>query len=103
MINAIITCSGGCSSAVFAEKMNEYSRKNGIELQVRALKRATVSEDLDQVDVLLLAPQVSYLKRKFEKQYPDAKFKMISIAPLDFGQCNVEKIAGQILQQVQQN
>lgn len=97
MTNVVIACSGGCSSSVFASKMNDFIQQKGLDLSVKALDRTALENELETTDVLLLTPQIAYLKNKFKKIHENKELKIDTISPLYFGQCKVDKVVDQVL------
>lgn len=67
MIRIMLACAGGFSTSLLMNKMRDEAKKQGIEVTVNAIGEMSVSEHLDEFDVLLLGPQVRYVLNDIRK------------------------------------
>lgn len=58
----ILTCNEGMSTSIMAKKMRDYAQSQGCELSVYAVNIGRVSEEYHKADLILLGPQVVYMK-----------------------------------------
>lgn len=83
MIKILLTCSAGMSTSRLEANMNEYIKETNLNYEVKALaaieaKRAFVNGE--KWDVVLLGPQVSYMKDEFTNIIGDAVVNIIPAA-----------------------
>lgn len=87
-IKILITCTSGFTSSYFASLMQETFDKNEITVFIDACPISELDNVVKDYDIVLLAPQVSYvyipLKKKFGK-------KIMQIDAMDFATGNVNK------------
>lgn len=59
----ILSCIGGLTTSMLVERINEVVKKDGLDISVYSVG-ITGIDNLKNVDVLLLGPQLEYLKEK---------------------------------------
>jgi cellobiose PTS system EIIB component len=62
-----LICSFGLSTSLLTDRMAHAAAVEGIEVHVQAIGASELSDVVEEVDVLLLAPQVRYMKPSVEK------------------------------------
>lgn len=67
MTRIMLLCSAGMSTSMLAKKMQASAEAGGCECRIWASSEAESKRYLDDVDVILLGPQVRYLKARIEK------------------------------------
>lgn len=60
MINILLICAGGISSGLFAKKVESEYEACGESAEVNAIGFPLLSELINTVDVVLVAPQLKY-------------------------------------------
>ena len=68
MKKILLVCSAGMSTSLLVNKMKEAAKAKGIEVWIDALPVAESSSAIDGVDIVLLGPQVRFMKAQFEKK-----------------------------------
>ncbi|SHE34941.1 PTS system, cellobiose-specific IIB component [Thermoanaerobacter uzonensis DSM 18761] len=63
----ILVCSAGMSTSLLVKRMNDAAIRRGINVEIEALAEADLKKSLDNVDVILLGPQVRYLLSKIKE------------------------------------
>lgn len=58
----ILTCNEGMSTSIMANKMRQYAQSQGCELAVYAINIGRIEEEYHKADLILLGPQVVYMK-----------------------------------------
>lgn len=58
----LLVCAAGLSTSILMKKVEEYAKKNGIDLTIKAVGMGEYQNVCEGYDVLLLGPQVSYQK-----------------------------------------
>lgn len=74
----LICCSGGLTSSYFAEGLKNYAKMNAINIQVEACSYTSINQNVDDYDLVLLAPQIHYLLPKY-KQYANIELMPTNI------------------------
>lgn len=98
MIRILLACAGGFSTSMLVERMIEAARNESEEILIEATAEGRVEKVVNQVDVLMLGPQVGHLEKKFQEKYTDKAVKITTIPSLDYGMMNGEKVLQQALE-----
>lgn len=61
-------CSAGMSTSLLVTKMRKAAETKGIEVSIDAFAEATMTKKLEDVDAVLLGPQIKYLFNKAKKK-----------------------------------
>ena len=69
-LTVLLMCSSGMSSTIIRKNMEIAAQKKGIDLTVTAKAESAVSIERDIVpaDIILLAPQIRYIKNDIQKK-----------------------------------
>lgn len=67
MKKILLVCSAGMSTSLLVTKMNNAAKEIGIEVEIEALPVSECSNKIDEVDIVLLGPQVRFQKPVVEK------------------------------------
>ncbi|MFU1767648.1 PTS sugar transporter subunit IIB [Mammaliicoccus sciuri] len=67
MKKILLVCSAGMSTSMLVKKMQDTANKEGKEYEVEALALSEAEAKVDEVDVILLGPQVRFQKAQVEK------------------------------------
>lgn len=62
MKNILLVCAAGMSTSLLVNKMNDAAKENGIEVSIKAMSITECSSVIDEVDIVLLGPQVRFQK-----------------------------------------
>lgn len=83
----MLCCAGGMSTSLLVTKMQEVAKAEGLDWDIFAVS-ATVGQDkIPEVDVVLLGPQMGYVKSNFEK-IAAGKVPVAVIPMKDYGMMN---------------
>ena len=63
-MNIMLVCSAGMSTSMLVTKMEAAASSQGIDAKIWAIPEAQLQADIDKCDVILLGPQVRFLKSK---------------------------------------
>ncbi|MCW0952527.1 PTS sugar transporter subunit IIB [Weissella ceti] len=91
----MLACAAGMSTSLMVQKIQEAAAKDGKEYDVFAKSTADVESQLnsDKIpDVVLLGPQVSYLKDDIKAKTDAKGIPMDVMNMMDYGMMNGEKI-----------
>ena len=62
----LLACSSGMSTSLLVKKMKEAAEKKGINCEIWAVAQDRVVEEMNKAHILLLGPQMRFLKYKLE-------------------------------------
>lgn len=93
----MLVCVAGMSTSLLVSKMQKAAQEQNIEADIFAIAESEVDKVLanKKADVLLLGPQVRYLKSTFEVKFKDLNLPIDVINMADYGMMN----GGNVLQQ----
>lgn len=97
MINIMLVCNAGMSTSMLMNKMVEAAKQQGIEAEIWAIPDARLNEEWKKADVILLGPQVSYLKSRVET-ISAGSVPVEAIPMLDYGRMNGAGVLAMALQ-----
>ncbi|AXK51516.1 PTS sugar transporter subunit IIB [Spiroplasma alleghenense] len=60
MKKILLCCSAGMSTSTLVKKMTDYARKEGLEWTIEAMSMQEAKSVVDQWDIVMVGPQVSY-------------------------------------------
>lgn len=96
MKKILLVCAAGMSTSLLVNKMKAAAKEKGIEINIDALPVSECSRVIDNVDIVLLGPQV-----RFQKPQVDALVKgRIPVEVIDmrlYGTMNGKAILDQVL------
>jgi len=97
MKKILLVCAAGMSTSLLVNRMKDAAREKGLEIEIFALPVTECSTVIDEVDVVLLGPQV-----RFQKAQVDALVKgRIPVEVIDmraYGMMNGEVVLGNALE-----
>ena len=67
MKKIMLVCSAGMSTSLLVTKMKNAAKEIGVEVEIEALPVSECSTKIDEVDIVLLGPQVRFQKPVVEK------------------------------------
>lgn len=86
-----LLCAGGMSTSIIVQKMSVMAKEKQLDLEIAATSLAEFLEVKEQTDIFLLAPQVKYKLKEFEKQIAENQ-KIGVIDSTDYGRMQIENI-----------
>ncbi|MGX7393391.1 PTS sugar transporter subunit IIB [Carnobacterium mobile] len=95
----MLVCSAGMSTSLLVTKMEKAAEARGLDADIFAVSAAEADQNLSSknVDVLLLGPQVRFMKSQFEKKLADKNIPLEVINMQDYGMMNGENVLNQAL------
>jgi PTS system cellobiose-specific IIB component len=99
----LLVCAAGMSSSLLEAETVKAANRRGHELEIRALAvpEATIYNFAgNPVDMVLIAPQVSYKRRSFAQMLGPLGIVVQGIEPVTFGMVDGEKLFEQIARAV---
>lgn len=86
MTNILLMCSGGMSTSMMANRMEDEARARGLEVRVWAVSEAAAAENVPDADVVLVGPQMRFKVPELQKKYPATSIAAIEMR--DYGMMN---------------
>ena len=92
-----LVCSAGVSTRLLVTKMQKAAEAKGSEADIFAVSASEADQHLESkdVNVLLLGPQVRFMKGDFEKRLAPKGIPLEVINMADYGMMNGEKVLQQ--------
>ncbi|MCH7322456.1 MULTISPECIES: PTS sugar transporter subunit IIB [Solibacillus] len=99
MKNIMLVCVAGMSTSLLVSKMQKVAQEKNVDAHIFAVAENEVDKVLanEDVHVLLLGPQVRYLKSTFEEKYRDHNIPIDTIAMVDYGMMNGDNVLNHAL------
>ncbi|MCC5894537.1 MAG: PTS sugar transporter subunit IIB [Alkalibacterium sp.] len=90
----MLVCAAGMSTSMLVSKMQKSAEERGIDADIFAVSadEAVAKLETRPVDVLLLGPQVRYMKGKFEAKAAEYDIAIDVINMQDYGMMNGENV-----------
>ena len=95
----MLVCSAGMSTSLLVTKMEKAAEARGIDAEIFAVSASEADSNLESknIDVMLLGPQVRFMKAQFEPKVA-AKGIPLDIKNMqDYGMMNGDKVLDQAL------
>lgn len=67
MKKILLVCAAGMSTSLLVNKMMAAAKAKGIEISIQALPVSECSAVIDEMDIVLLGPQVRFQKPQIDK------------------------------------
>lgn len=95
----MLVCAAGMSTSLMVERMKKAAEAKGVEADIFAVSSGEADNYLDdkKVDVLLLGPQVRFMKSQFAEKVAPLGISLDVIQMTDYGTMNGEKVLEQAL------
>ena len=95
----MLVCAAGMSTSLMVTKMQKAAEAKGIEADIFAVSASEADSYLNEkkVDVLLLGPQVRFMKKQFEEKVAPLGIGLDVIQMTDYGMMNGEKVLDQAI------
>jgi PTS system cellobiose-specific IIB component len=103
MKNITLFCAAGMSTSLLITKMERAAREKNIEVSLNAFPQAEMERHLDNVDAVLLGPQIRYVLPKAERLCGKKGIPVDVISPADYGMMDGEKVLEQALELIDKN
>lgn len=90
----MLVCAAGMSTSILVTKMQEVAKKRNIDAHVFAVSGTEAEDKLKDkpVDIMMLGPQVRYMKPKFEELAKKNDIVIEIIDMRDYGTMNGENV-----------
>ncbi|CAM2363686.1 PTS sugar transporter subunit IIB [Listeria seeligeri] len=101
MKNIMLVCSAGMSTSLLVKKMTEAIEKSQVEATVIAVAEADFDKYRNNVDVVLLAPQVRFLEKNLKRVLDPLGIPVSIINGIDYGTMDGEKVLNDALTMIE--
>ena len=94
-LRAIMVCAGGMSSSLVEGHIRQAATAAGVPLELRSMSAFELEHtELSPaaVDVILVAPQVRFLRKSLTRKVEPLGIAVLPIEPMDFGMADGEAI-----------
>ena len=98
MMNILLCCSAGMSTSLLVNKMEKAAVEEGLNVKIQAVATMEIRNRIDEVDVILLGPQVRYLLNDIKKIGDEKGVPVDTINPMHYGTCNGKEVLRTALQ-----
>lgn len=86
MKKIVLLCNMGLSTSALVKKMTQAAEEQGYECTINAFPASEAATEAADADVVLIGPQVSYLKQKVQETLPGKPVEVVAMA--DYGMMN---------------
>ena len=93
----ILVCSAGMSTSMLVKKMKESAEARNIEAEISAIAESQLKNNMENLDVVLIGPQVRYLEKKIKQQLEPQGIKVDIIDQLAYGMMKGDKVLDQAI------
>ena len=97
MIKVLFICAGGISTSFLEQNTKKAFNAQGIDVDILARSATELDDYIDDVDIVLLAPQVSYMKDDIKAMCEAHNKPFIEIPMSVYGRMNGKKVRDMIL------
>lgn len=84
MIKILLACSAGMSTSLMVNKMKKVATENGLEVEIAAVPESQAQNHFENLNILLLGPQVRHLEGKMRELSED-RFPVMTIDTQKYG------------------
>nr|WP_263314597.1 PTS sugar transporter subunit IIB [Mammaliicoccus sp. Marseille-Q6498] len=86
----VLVCAAGMSTSMLVKKMQDAANDQGLDREIYAIASSEADSKIKEgsIDVLLLGPQVRFLKDEFTQKTADKNIPVEVIPNMDYGTMN---------------
>lgn len=99
MLHVILCCASGMSSRLLVQKIKKAADEKEFDLDIQVVNCENLSDS--KADLMLLAPQVSHMKKSLEQNLPHMPVEVIGLR--EYGMLDGNKVFQQILDSYHSN
>lgn len=99
-VKILLVCSAGMSTSLLMTNMEKSAKEKGLNVDIQAMSSSSANKYLakEKVDVLLLGPQVRFMKKQYEKKLAGIDTVLDVIDMQDYGKMDGGKVLETALQ-----
>ncbi len=91
------------STSLLVSKMEEIATEKGLDVRIWAVAQDKVVKEMEQADVLLIGPQMRFLKKKLSKAAEELNVPIDVIDPIAYGRIDGEAVLTTALEMLEGN
>lgn len=80
-LNVLLVCGSGASSGFMATNMRKAAVARGLEIEIKARSESEIENYIDEIDVLMVGPHLSYILDEVEDYTGGLDVKVILMKP----------------------
>lgn len=93
----ILVCSAGMSTSMLVKKMMAAAEERNLTAEIMAMGEAQLKNHLENLDVVLIGPQVRYLEKNIRTQLEPKGIKVDVINQMAYGMVQGDKVLDQAI------
>ena len=93
----MIVCSWGMSTSLLVDSMLAVAAERRYEISVEALSAGEYAAQVDECDIVLIAPQIRHLRKSIEKLATSVGKPVALIEPFHYATMNGQAVLEQVL------
>ncbi|WP_217587803.1 PTS sugar transporter subunit IIB [Lentibacillus saliphilus] len=97
-MNIALVCSAGMSTSMLVKKMREAAETRGMDATIDAYPESQLKSSLDELDVVLIGPQVRFLEKNIRALVEPKGIKVDIIDSMAYGMIQGDKVLEQAIQ-----
>jgi PTS system cellobiose-specific IIB component len=97
MKKILLACSSGMSTSLLVTKMQAYAKEIGDEAEIWAVGQDQAKKEMEKADVVLIGPQMSFLKSELQKEAQKYGIPVEVIDMVAYGLADGKKVYEQAL------
>ncbi|MFD2705530.1 PTS sugar transporter subunit IIB [Salibacterium lacus] len=102
MTNILLACSAGMSTSLLVSKMEEAAEAKDMDVRIWAVAQDKAETEMEQADVLLIGPQMRFMKNKYSKAAEKIGIPLDVIDPVAYGRVDGEAVLNKALELMDQ-
>ncbi|MBU8590002.1 PTS sugar transporter subunit IIB [Priestia megaterium] len=91
MYKILLACSSGMSTSLLVTKMQDYVKSLGEEAEIWAVGQDKAKQEMERADVVLIGPQMSFLKGEFQREAQKHGIQVDVIDMMAYGMADGKK------------
>lgn len=88
----MLVCSAGMSTSLLVTKMQNAASMQNLEVEIFACSESEAKSKYDEVDIILIGPQVRFLLNKIKEAVASKNTPVAVIDSIAYGTMNGEKV-----------
>ncbi|MGL6064767.1 MAG: PTS sugar transporter subunit IIB [Fusobacteriaceae bacterium] len=84
MVKILLACNAGMSTSLLVNKMKKIAAEHKFEAEIKAVPEMVAPDHFDDINILLLGPQIKYLELKM-KELANGRFPVVTINTQKYG------------------
>ena len=101
MKNILLACSAGMSTSLLVTKMEEAAKSKELDVTIWAVSQDKATKDMEKADVLLIGPQMRFLKKKFAKTAEEVGIPLEVIDSMAYGRLDGEAVLNRAMELIE--